>query len=125
MTRLRREAQRPHARQRLVHPTGRTRLPHGIRLRDVQLFRPRTEFRPVPLRQRFQRPIVRCVDRLVVGIVDDRSTERDDVALHAPGSGCRVLRCAGRRGPAGEPARVLADTRTGSSLAEAKCYETP
>jgi hypothetical protein len=37
---------RPHARQRAVHPPRRTRMPHGISLRDLHLFPDRTRVRP-------------------------------------------------------------------------------
>ena len=37
---------RPHARQRALHSPRRARMPHGIRLRDLQLLRHRTRIRP-------------------------------------------------------------------------------
>ena len=39
---------RPHAGQRHVHPTGRTRLPHGVSLRDLCLLPHRTRVRAGP-----------------------------------------------------------------------------
>jgi hypothetical protein len=35
-----------------VHPAGRARLPHGVRLRDRAYFRTGTEFLPILVRQR-------------------------------------------------------------------------
>ena len=52
MTRPAQGSSRPHARQWHVHPTRRTRLPHGISLRDLCLFPTGPEFVPVLLRQR-------------------------------------------------------------------------